>query len=140
LIEYGDRWDEPLTKFDKGKINLNFYNNVVGYTAGDCVSGTIDICLQEHFDFDELILEFVGLERSFLNTKSLPGLQPERFHRDAKEIVHLRQVVRVFTGYGMDPGQYSYPFQLYLPEWLPESIDLHLPNEEQFHVEYTVRA
>ena len=85
-------------------------------------------------------MEFVGLERSFLNTKSMPGLQPERFHRDAKEIIHLRQVVRVFTGYGMDPGQYSYPFQLYLPEWLPESIDLHLPNEEQFHVEYTVRA
>lgn len=107
---------------------MNFYNNVIGYTAGDCVSGTIDICLAQHFDFEELVIEFVGLERSFLDPHHVSGLQP--FHRDAKEIIHLRQVVRVFTGYGIDPGQYAYPFQLYLPEWLPQSHQLKLPNDE----------
>lgn len=41
--ETGDNWDEPLPIFTEGSININFYNNIIGYTAGDCVSGTIDI-------------------------------------------------------------------------------------------------
>ena len=65
--ETGDNWDEPLTVFDKGKICINLFNNVVGYTAGDIVSGTLDIWLSEHQPFELLILEFVGLERSFLD-------------------------------------------------------------------------
>lgn len=56
-----------MTKFDKGKISINLFNNVVGYTAGDIVSGTLDIWLSEHQPFELLILEFVGLERSFLD-------------------------------------------------------------------------
>ena len=40
----------------------------------------------------------------------------------------------------MDPGQYTYPFQIYLPEWLPESCHLQMARDEQFFVEYLVRA
>jgi hypothetical protein len=45
--ETGDRWDEVLDMFKTGSININFYDNVIGYTAGDCVSGTIDIVVTE---------------------------------------------------------------------------------------------
>jgi hypothetical protein len=44
--ENGDQWDEILDVFAEGTMNINFYNNMIGYTAGDCVSGTIDIFLQ----------------------------------------------------------------------------------------------
>ena len=66
--ETGHDWDEPLAKFNTGTINVNFYNNVIGYEAGASLSGTIDIDLRDNFpQFEELVLEFVGLERSFLN-------------------------------------------------------------------------
>jgi|DEB19_MinimDraft_2_1074335.scaffolds.fasta_scaffold409111_1 hypothetical protein len=67
IKECGDKWDESLSVFDKGSININFYNNMIGYTAGDCVSGTIDIELLEHIPAEQLVIEFVGLERSFLD-------------------------------------------------------------------------
>lgn len=41
------RWDEHLDLFKTGSINLNFYQNKVGYYAGECVSGTIDVELKE---------------------------------------------------------------------------------------------
>ena len=44
--ETGVEWDECLDKFKDGSININLYNNIVTYTAGDCVSGTIDIDLK----------------------------------------------------------------------------------------------
>ena len=46
-VEKGEIWDEVLDVFKAGSININFYNNVIGYTAGECVSGTIDIFLTE---------------------------------------------------------------------------------------------
>jgi len=36
---------------------------MIGYTAGDCISGTIDIHLTEQKFFSDLTLEFFGVER-----------------------------------------------------------------------------
>ena len=41
--EIGDKWDEPLHIFFQGVININFKENMIGYTAGDKLTGTIDI-------------------------------------------------------------------------------------------------
>lgn len=46
------------------------------------------------------------------------------FHRDAKEIVQLVNIVVEFPDQKLKKGQYSYPFMLYLPDWLPDSLDL----------------
>jgi len=43
--ESGDHWDEVLDTFAEGAVNINFYNNMIGYTAGDCISGTVDVFL-----------------------------------------------------------------------------------------------
>lgn len=37
-------------------------------------------------------------------------------------------------------GQYTYPFMLYLPDWLPDSSFIKQKSGEKFMVEYTVRA
>jgi hypothetical protein len=60
------------------------------------------------------------------------------YHRDAKEILRLVCTVVEFQE-SVPPGQYSYPFMLYLPNWLPESLTLKV-GKEQFFVDYTLRA
>ena len=39
---------------------------MIGFTAGDCVSGTVDIHLPQRKLFSELTVEFVGVERIFI--------------------------------------------------------------------------
>lgn len=65
-IDYGVFWDEPLDVYLGGAININLYNNVVGFTPGDTISGTIDIEIVEPFDASELLIEFKGVERIHL--------------------------------------------------------------------------
>ena len=102
-VETGHDWDEPLFKFKNGSININYYNNVIGYEAGAMVSGTIDIDLKEGFPhFEDLVIEFVGLERSFLTDGG--NLEPKPFQRESKEIIKLKQVSRVFKGAGISKG------------------------------------
>ena len=124
--EKGDSWDEMLDVFKTGTININFYNNVIGYTAGECVSGTIDIALTEALNCQNLTLEFVGIERSHLSLEGV--IKPMLYHRDSKEIVKLVCLVVEFQC-PVQPGQYSYPFMLYLPDWLPESFSLKQGKE-----------
>jgi hypothetical protein len=50
------------------------------------------------------------------------------YHRDSKEIVRLVCTVVEFQA-PLEPGQYSYPFMLYLPTWLPESLSLKVGKE-----------
>ena len=39
---------------------------MIGYTAGDTVNGMVDIVLNDKIAVKDMILEFVGYERSFL--------------------------------------------------------------------------
>ena len=124
--ETGEAWDESLELFKTGKININFYNNIVSYTAGDCVSGTIDIDLQETIHCQSLSLVFCGVERAHLDVSEVITMM--EYHRDCKEIVKLCAVVVEFPSLCLDKGQYTYPFMLYLPDWLPDSLDYRSAN------------
>ena len=87
-------WDETLEMYKGGAINLNLYNNVCGFLAGDCIAGTIDIEIQKPFPANELTLEFKGVERSHLDTKNV--LKPLDYHREVKEIISMKTVVAEF--------------------------------------------
>lgn len=55
MKESGERWDEPLPIFKQGTININFKDNLIGFTAGDVVNGSIDVELKEDMpEFREL--------------------------------------------------------------------------------------
>ena len=43
-------WDEALEIYRKGTININLYNNVLSFNAGDSISGTLDIEIGQVFD------------------------------------------------------------------------------------------
>jgi hypothetical protein len=73
-------------------MNINFYNNMIGYTAGDCVSGTIDIMLNQPIDCSSLEIEFVGVERSHLKLDGV--IRPNKIHRESKEIIRLHAQVQ----------------------------------------------
>jgi len=141
LTESGSTWDEPLPLYRKGQININFYQNMIGYTAGDVVAGTVDVVINESFDSKLLKLSFVGVERCHLKlVKMANGTvpPPKDFHRDVKTIIDISVDVTTFDEV-LPPGHYTFPFQLYLPSWLPESTSLKV-GSEKFFVEYTVRA
>jgi hypothetical protein len=65
--EKGEKWDEPLEVFLNGSININFTNNIIGYTNSELISGTVDVVLKEKMKFKNLVLKFAGQERCFLN-------------------------------------------------------------------------
>ena len=110
----------------------------MGFCAGDAISGTIDIEIGTAFDASDLVLEFAGVERSHLSAESV--IHVKDYHREVKEIVTIKQVVVEFpAGQTLQPGQYSYPFQVYTPGWLPEST-LFKTRKDRFAVEYTIRA
>ena len=116
---------------------------MIGYNAGDVVAGTVDIVINEPFDSSALKISFVGVERCHLrlvkgnNNQVLP---PKDFHRDVKTIINITSDLATYeAGYPLTPGHYTFPFQLYLPQWLPESTSLRF-GSEKFFVEYTVRA
>ena len=85
-------WDEPLDLYLGGAININLYNNVIGMTSGDTISGTIDIEIEEQFDATELVIEFKGVERSHLKAPS----ELKDYHREVAEIISMMQTVVEF--------------------------------------------
>ena len=95
----GTFWDETLDRYQAGAININLYNNVIGFTAGEAIAGTIDIVIVEPFPASELTLEFKGVERSHLNTKKV--LKPLVHHREVKDMISMKNVVATFQ-----EGQY----------------------------------
>jgi len=121
-----------------GSININLYENTVGYYAGQTISGSIDIEVADPFRATELTLEFIGVERSHVDDSGV--LAPLEFHREWKEIVSMKTVVATFDDQSqLYPGQYSYSFQLYLPAWLPETSAFAY-KKDKFFTEYTIRA
>jgi len=67
MTEQGNFWDEPLDIYRGGFMNINLFENTVGYTAGDSIAGTIDVTIIDPFEAKELVLSLVGVERSFLD-------------------------------------------------------------------------
>lgn len=65
---------------------------MIGYTAGDTVKGSVDVVLKDPIRINDLVLEFVGLERCFL--AGAPLSQPYKY--GAQEIVCMRTLVQSF--------------------------------------------
>ena len=136
--ETGLFWDENLDMYTGGAININLYENTVGYYAGQTISGSIDVEIADKFAASELTVEFVGFERSHLDDSGV--LAPLDFHRETLETVSIKTVVAKFDDSSqLYPGQYTYSFQLYLPAWLPES-SAFATKKDKFFTEYNIRA
>jgi hypothetical protein len=92
--ESGNFWDEPLDIFAGGILNINTYENNIGFTAGDDIAGTVDIQINEPFPAKQLTVSFVGVERSHLDASDV--LEPLDYHREAKTVIEIKSVLAVF--------------------------------------------
>lgn len=81
-------WDEPLDLYLEGTININLYNNVLGFMSGDTISGTVDIEIGRPFEAQNLLLEFNGVERCHIGCDS--AIEVDDFHREVKEIISMK--------------------------------------------------
>ena len=86
IQETGATWDEALPSYQGGKININFYKNIIGYTAGGFVNGTVDIVIEEKFEATNLELQFVGEERVYMETEVRAV---KEWNRETKEILKM---------------------------------------------------
>ena len=84
-------WDEPLDLYLDGTININLFNNVLGFQSGQTISGTIDIEIGQPFDATDLVIEFKGVERCHMSGDGV--IEVEDFHREVKEIISMKQVI-----------------------------------------------
>lgn len=134
--ETGNFYDEPLDIYKGGLININCYENTIGYEAGDCIAGTVDIQINEPFPSKDLTISFVGIERAHHDCSSTLV----DFHREKVPVIDIKVVLATFEeGKPLGPGQYTYYFLVKLPEWLPESTLLKT-EDCKFFMEYTLRA
>ena len=92
-LDTGLFWDEPLGLYLDGTININLYNNVLGFMSGDTIAGTIDIEIGRPFEAQNLLIEFNGSERCHIGGAAT-GV--EDFHREVKEIISMKQVILQF--------------------------------------------
>ena len=137
-VESGNFWDEPLDIYAGGSLNINTYENMIGFTAGEEIAGTVDIQINDPFPAKQLTISFVGVERSHLDASDV--LQPLEYHREAKTVIELKSVLATFDeSTQLAPGQYTYYFLVKLPPWLPESTILKT-ERHKFFMEYTLRA
>lgn len=82
-------WDEHLDLYLDGAININLYNNVLGFNSGDTISGTIDIELTKVFDAMDLVIEFKGVERSHIAIDPTKDVLQD-YHRESKELISMK--------------------------------------------------
>lgn len=136
--ESGNFWDEPLDIYRGGIMNINTYENMIGFTAGDDIAGTVDIQINEPFEAKQLTISFMGVERSHLDATQT--LEPLDYQRESKTVVEMTSVLADFEKTKqLAPGQYTFYFLVRLPQWLPESTILKTETCKYF-MEYTLRA
>ena len=135
--ETGLLWSESLPRFLGGSININLYNNQIGFYAGQTIYGSVDIEIAEEFRASSLVLELAGYERGFFEKQ---GKEVLDFHREMKEIISIKVTLAEYEkDMHLKTGQYTYSFEVKLPRWLPETTLLKTKTE-RFQTEYTLRA
>ena len=94
IHESGMYWDENLDMTTGAVLNINLYDNTVGYYAGQTIAGSIDIEVLRPFKASELTVELVGMERGHLDASGV--LAPLDWHREAHETVAIKTQVATF--------------------------------------------
>lgn len=110
---------------NRAQIYIELASQCVSWTAGTQLSGVVRLNVlfpqdgMPAFPSSALTIQLIGMEEShFGDVKA-----------GRKEIIQLVFPIAQWTpeSYGPSPGQYSIPFTLSLPDWLPDSMMLAEP-------------
>ena len=104
---------------------IEFENSYSSIPIGRNVKGVIKVHMGEKFDGDQLSITLKGFER----TQFRPPVDSTKFEQ-GQELVRKSELVidQTFIAHKFPEndiireGQYEFPFELYIPEWLNESV------------------
>ena len=121
---------KKLRSFDGGRIFVNLPGNMLSVSTGQVVTGTVNIDLKTPmFETEELTIGIYGTEDVDFNITTYEGTGKHRKtiitpYKDHILIVNNVYPLFKFVDGAPRPGQYSYPFSLMIPDWLPASMML----------------
>lgn len=101
------------------------------FFADDWIKGEINLKIEEEVYTPSLLLKLQGIE-----SVSRKSEYPEIIQ---SEILNYEIKVHDFHNHSASPGDYVFPFEIYLPKDLPSSILIHSSNI-QVSVSYTISA
>ena len=129
--------------FRGGSIFIQLQDNVISFTVGQVVSGVVHVVLQQPvFPSHNITMGLYGSEGVFYRKAHRQGKQTVlRDHSGVFDIIQLVFPISNFVDGPPMPGQWSYPFTLQIPEWLPASMMLGGDHEQaQLSISYCLRA
>lgn len=120
---------------------------VPNFKAGDHVAGVIKIYVEEAVSATDLNLKFIGKEKTrWEERRSRQVFDGSKFkteyynetYKGEKKFLELSFPIWNFGGY-LDKGQYTIPFGVQLPNWLPPSFH-HEKGSVKGKVAYKLKA
>ena len=142
--------DEGVTFFEGGSMYIELFENIKSFIAGQQVTGTVHMDLKETFDSTSLTIELHGREKvSFYKRHVSTTRRGGKKRRKVKYKWHYGEAMIIKHSISLQdfidgpprPGQWSYPFTLTLPDWLPASMLLGSRHERsQLGIHYSLRA
>ena len=136
--------------FKGGSMYIELFENIKSFVSGQQITGTVHLDLQETFDCSNLTLELYGSEnvkfykRHVTHTgvgKNRRRRVRYRWHYGEVPFIRADISLQNFIDGPPRPGQWSYPFTVKLPDWLPASMLLTSKHERaQLSINYHLRA
>ena len=123
-------------------MHIQLNNNQVSVVAGQVIKGIIHINLKKVcFDTKHLTIGLHGSEETSFRQKKNNEDNSYTTYRGRFPIINAVFPVERFVDGPPRPGQWSYPFSLQIPDWLPSSMMLPTGKDDALlKIEYHLRA
>ena len=105
------------------------------------LQGTVHLELRKPFPSRQLQLLVIGQEKTKWKKKQKDGKeQYKKKHKGNNRFLFLHQNLHIFDNGMIPPGQYSFPFQVLLPNWIPSSYMFVGKNKAEMKVTYKIKS
>ena len=128
--------------FGGGQIFIQLQENQISFVAGQVIQGFVHINMQQAFDATNITVGLYGSEETYFRKRHRRGKSHYyRDHTGFQEILAHIFPIQQFVDGPPPVGQYTYPFALQVPDWLPASMMLGGEHEQaRLAIKYSIRA
>ena len=110
---------ESLPYFKDGTVFIELEGNSIGIVSGDEISGTVHLNLEKKIKCTHFTVALMGYDVASYMQKA-----NSNYYRviDSTPICNQEHVLEQILTLDLEPGQFSYPFTIKIPDWLPPSL------------------
>ncbi len=106
--------------------------------AGQWLSGTVQANIRHAYKGQNLCIELRGNERTMWEESNGDDTT---YYRDKEKFLKMSFPVWGFPDFSVPIGQFSFPFKLQLPHWLPSSFVVCKSTSNQlYEIKYKIKA